>query len=258
MDADPALSERAVERACRIVEVRRFGPYALLSMAAPDLARRAVPGQFVMVAVPGGSFLLRRPISVHSVTSERVRLLVEPRGSGTAVLAALPVGETLSVAGPLGRGFPLADVTAGLLVGGGIGTAPLQFVADELRGRGVPLVAAFGFRDAAQARLAGAFDIEPLWVATEDGSIGRRGTAVALLDALEISAQATVFACGPTPMVAALAAWAAHRGSSGFASLEAHMACGSGACHGCVIPTSVGYKRVCSDGPVFPLGELEG
>jgi NAD(P)H-flavin reductase len=158
-----------------VIERRSFGPYALLTLLAPDIAAVAVPGQFVMVALPGSRFRLRRPLSLHSVDGERVRLLVEPRGEGTRELAELGIADTLAVAGPLGHGFPLDRVHAALLVAGGIGVAPFQFVADVLRARGIPVTATFGFRDEGQARLAGAFEIDDLWVATDDGSVGRPG-----------------------------------------------------------------------------------
>ncbi len=256
-DTGPEPERRAVSRDCRVVESRRFGVFSLLSLAAPEIAARAEPGQFVMVGVPGGRFLLRRPISLHSVADERVRLLVEARGAGSAVLAAAEVGDTLPLAGPLGTGFRLDGVRGGLLVGGGIGAAPLQFVADELVAAKVPVVAAFGFRDAAQARLLSAFEIDPLWVASDDGSLGRKGTVVDLLEVTDVPDRATVFACGPAPMIAALAPWVGARGLPASASLEAHMACGTGACHGCVVPTRAGYRRVCADGPVFDLRDLD-
>jgi len=237
----------------RVVERRSFGPYALLSVLAPPLAAVARPGQFVMVAVPGPQFRLRRPLSIHSVDGERLRLLVEPRGEGTRELVAAGVADVLALAGPLGNGFPLEAIEAALLVGGGIGAAPLQFVADELRRRGVAVTGVFGFRDEAQARLAGAFEIDDLWVATDDGSVGRRGTAVDLAREVGAGRRASVLACGPAPMLGAARAWAAESGLTGYASLEAHMACGTGACHGCVVPTNRGYLRVCVEGPVFPF-----
>ncbi len=240
----------------RVVERRSFGRYALLTVLAPNVAAAARPGQFVMAAVPGGAFHLRRPLSIHSVQGDRLRLLVEPRGEGTLEIASAGVADTLALAGPLGNGFPLDDVTEALLVGGGIGAAPLQSVADALRARGVPTTAAFGFRDAEQARLAGAFEIADLWVATDDGSVGRRATAVELAAEVGAGPQATVLACGPAPMLAAVRAWAAAAGRPGFASLEAHMACGTGACHGCVVATTEGYLRVCVEGPVFPFDLL--
>ena len=241
----------------RVIERRSFGPYALLTLLAPDIAAVAAPGQFVMAALPGTQFRLRRPLSLHSVDGERVRLLIEPRGGGTRELAELGIADTLALAGPLGRGFPLERVRAALLVAGGIGTAPFQFVADVLRSRGVPVTATFGFRDEGQARLAGAFEIDDLWVATDDGSVGRRGTAVELAREVGAGPQASVLACGPAPLLAAVRSWTGAAGLSGYASLEAHMACGSGACHGCVVPTREGYLRVCVDGPVFALDLLE-
>ncbi len=241
----------------RVVARRSFGPYSLLTLLAPDIAALAAPGQFVMVALPGTQFRLRRPLSLHSIDGERVRLLVEPRGEGTRELAELGVADTLAVAGPLGHGFPLERVRAALLVAGGIGAAPFQFVADALRARGVPVTAAFGFRDERQARLAGAFEIDDLWVATDDGSLGRRGTAVELAREVGAVPQTSVLACGPAPLLAAVQAWTSGAGLSGYASLEAHMACGTGACHGCVVPTRDGYLRVCVDGPVFALDLLE-
>ncbi len=93
-------------------------------------------------------------------------------------------------------------------------------------------------------------------MATDDGTVGRRGTAVELAREVGAGPQASVLACGPAPMLAAVRAWAAEAGLSGYASLEAHMACGTGACHGCVVPTREGYLRVCVEGPVFPLDLL--
>jgi dihydroorotate dehydrogenase electron transfer subunit len=118
------------------------------------------------------------------------------------------------------------------------------------------VTAAFGFREFRAARAAGAFAIERLWVATEDGSVGRRGTVVDILAGLDVSPQTVVYACGPSAMIAAVQRWSLAEGLRGYASLEAHMACGSGSCHGCVIETARGKLRVCSEGPVFALDEV--
>ena len=133
----------------RVVERRSFGPYALLTLLAPDVAAVALPGQFVMVAVPGTQFHLRRPLSLHSVEGRAPAPAGRAARRGHARSWPTWASPTLSLAGPLGTGFPLDGVRAALLVGGGIGTAPLQFVADALRARGVPVTAAFGFRDEA-------------------------------------------------------------------------------------------------------------
>lgn len=166
------------------------------------------------------------------------------------------MGDVVDVAGPLGSVFPTQGVTNALLVGGGIGCAPLQYLADELAVAGAHVTAAFGFRDFRAARAVGAFTIERLSVATEDGSVGRAGTVLHLLAALDVAPGTTVYACGPTPMIAAVQRWTFHEGLRGYVSLEAHMACGTGSCHGCVVDTARGKLRVCSEGPVFRLDEV--
>jgi dihydroorotate dehydrogenase electron transfer subunit len=240
----------------RVASVRHFGAFAALELIAPRVARRALPGQFVMVAVPGGGSLLRRPISLFAVHGDRVSLLIEARGAGSERLTQLDVGDSVDVAGPLGSAFPTEGVSNALLVGGGIGCAPLQYLADQLSVEGAHVTAAFGFRDFRSARVSGAFTIERLWVATEDGSVGRAGTALHLLAALDVPPGTTVYACGPTPMIAAIQRWTFAEGLRGYVSLEAHMACGTGSCHGCVVDTARGKLRVCSEGPVFRLDEV--
>ena len=176
--------------------------------------------------------------------------------AGTERLTELEVGQTVDLAGPLGSAFPTAGSTSALLVGGGIGCAPLQYLADELAAAGAHVTAAFGFRDFRAARAAGAFTVERLWVATEDGSLGRRGMVVDVLAELDVPPHTVVYACGPAPMIGAVQRWTLAEGLRGFASLEAHMACGTGSCHGCVVETTRGALRVCSEGPVFPLDEV--
>lgn len=240
----------------RVCGVRHSGLFTSVEVIAPRLAAKAHPGQFVMVTVPGGGFFLRRPISLFSVRRDRVGLLVERRGAGTERLSRLEVGEPLDLAGPLGNSFPIAGVREALLVGGGIGCAPLQYLGDELAAAGAAVTAVFGFRDFRAARLAEAFSLESLLVASEDGSVGRRGTVIDVLTTLEVSPATVVFACGPGGMIGAVRRWCEARGLLGYASLEAHMACGAGACHGCVVETARGRQRVCTEGPVFPLEEV--
>jgi dihydroorotate dehydrogenase electron transfer subunit len=246
----------AVSRDFRVCSVRHYGGFAAVSLIAAELAHRCTPGQFVMVAVPGGGALLRRPLSLYRVDGDVVSLLIEARGAGSARLTAVEVGDWLAVAGPLGHGFDLTGVTDALLIGGGIGTAPLQYLADVMADAGVRASAAFGFRDHRQARLVGAFTIANMSVASEDGVVGRRGTVLDLLNQQAVRPQSTLFVCGPSAMIAAVQSWAAARGLRGQASLEAHMACGSGSCHGCVVATNAGLLRVCSEGPVFALDSV--
>jgi dihydroorotate dehydrogenase electron transfer subunit len=237
--------------------VRRFGAFTALEVVAPGVTAKASPGQFVMVTVPDGGFLLRRPLSLFTVHDDRAGLLVEARGAGSERLAVVEVGETIDLAGPLGSAFPTQDVTSALLVGGGIGCAPLQYLADVLTAAGASVTAAFGFRDLRSARVAGAFAIERLWVASEDGAVGRRGTVMDVLSELDAPPNTVVYACGPAPMIGAVQRWSLREGLRGYASLEAHMACGSGSCHGCVVDTTRGKLRVCSEGPVFALDEVQ-
>jgi dihydroorotate dehydrogenase electron transfer subunit len=241
---------------CRVAGVRHFVAFTALELVAPRVAAKAAPGQFVMVTVPGPGFVLRRPLSLFTVRGDRVGLLLEARGAGSDRLTRLQVGESVDLAGPLGSAFPCDGVASALLVGGGIGCAPLQYLADELTAAGSSVTAAFGFRDFRAARAAGAFAIERLWVASEDGSTGRRGTVLDVLGALDVPPGTVVYACGPTPMIAAVQRWTLAQDLSGFASLEAHMACGTGSCHGCVVDTARGRLRVCSEGPVFALDEV--
>jgi dihydroorotate dehydrogenase electron transfer subunit len=260
MESDPSHDHRSapvVSATCRVTGVRHFGRYALITLLAPGIAKRALPGQFVMVGVPGPGFHLRRPLSIHTVAGEAIGLLVEPRGTGSGTLSEVAAADELQVAGPLGSAFPIHPDAPALVLGGGIGVAPLQFLVERLLSTAVPVTVAFGFRDAQQARLVSAFDIDELWVTTDDGSVGRRGTVVDLAEGLHVDADAVVYVCGPWPMLSAVRRWAGERGLRGFVSLEAHMACGSGACQGCVVATSAGYRRVCVDGPVFDMMSVE-
>jgi len=251
-----AVTQWAQTSHCRVTASRRAGRFALVELLAPAVATRARPGQFVMVTVPDGLAFLRRPLSLARVRDDRVSLLVEARGRGSGRLAALEVGEGVDLAGPLGSNFPVDGVGEALLVGGGIGCAPLEFLADALLARGARVTAACGFRDRRAARLAALLDLPALHAATEDGSVGCRGTVLDLVQRLDPGPGTVVYACGPTPMLAAVQRWCARAGLRGWVSLEAHMACGTGSCHGCVVETARGRQRVCSEGPVFALGEV--
>lgn len=243
---------------CPVVESRSFAEWTLMWIEAPTVARVARPGQFVMLAVPGTDFALRRPLSLHRLHGDHVALLIERRGAGTRRLAALEAGAEVELSGPLGNSFDIASASGALLVAGGVGVAPLQFLADELRARRIPSWTFVGLRGETQLPLLAALDLPGQTVATEDGTRGIHGTVIDALDASPAAAAAVekgavVFGCGPLPMLVALRDWTAGHGLSGHGSLEAHMACGTGACHGCVVATTRGYLRVCADGPVLPL-----
>jgi dihydroorotate dehydrogenase electron transfer subunit len=240
--------------------------YCVLELSAPEIAAVATPGQFVHVRVGGDSDpLLRRPISLLMVDkhSGLIRLLVKRVGRGTELIALKGEG-TVDLIGPLGNGFALPpegkDV---LMVAGGVGVAPLIFLADTLqtapghyRVRGL-----YGGRNSDQLPVWTEFGgrCEEFYVTTEDGSAGDQGLVTDILEAqLQRGDVQAVYTCGPRPMMAKVAAISAAAGITCFASLEQWMGCGVGACMGCVVPaTAGGYVRVCKDGPIFDAAEID-
>lgn len=239
--------------------------YLLLRLhAASGPLPQMVPGQFVEVRVDGDAgSLLRVPISVNLYDSRRdeLWLLVHVVGSGTRRLAALVRGDVVSAILPLGRGFTLPEARQGggqryLLVGGGVGVAPLLFLGQELSARGAEPTFLLGARseaDLVQTELLSAMG--PVHVTTDDGSFGEHGLVTD--HSLWADADyARVCTCGPMPMMRAVARKAAERGMECEASLEGMMGCGLGACLCCVHPTPEGHLCVCQEGPVFTAERL--
>ncbi|MDJ0868518.1 MAG: dihydroorotate dehydrogenase electron transfer subunit [Myxococcota bacterium] len=222
----------------------------------------AGPGQFLMLSpgargsAPRFDPLLPRPMAVFRVAGEAVEVLYKVSGRGTALLAEARAGDRVRTVGPLGQPFALPEPGArALLVGGGTGIASLYDLAVRARERG-PVAVLLGARSAgglmARADFA-ALDVE-LRVATEDGSAGTQGLVTALLEAAldEPGPAASVYACGPTPMMRRSAEIAAAAGRPCQVSLENRMACGFGVCLGCAVPRADdGFALVCRDGPVF-------
>jgi len=243
---------------CPVIEKRLVTPgFCRLVFYAPEIVHHASPGQFVMVHMPSSArHMLPRPYSICSVNIDRGELVVffEIGGRGAEMLAAVEVGVSLRVLGPLGRGFP--EVSPGsLLVAGGMGVAPLVFLAASAE---VPRTLIYGSRSSSRLacppedlKLPGLTLVET----TEDGSRGIKGTACDVAETI-IPSSSAVFACGPRHMLAAVAASAKRNGIRAWVSVEERMACGIGACLGCVVKTENGYLRVCKDGPVFPAGEV--
>lgn len=203
-------------------------------------------GQFVELAVPG--FFLRRPISVADLEDGVLTLLVKEVGEGTKKLRESVKGESVDALTCLGNGFDLSS-SSPLLVGGGIGCAPLFKLAKEFAAKGIRPRAVLGFRNAEEAYYLDEFarycDVT---VATDDGSLGIKGNAVS---AARDIPHDRFYACGPAVMLRA-----ANVLGEGQISLEARMGCGFGACMGCSIKTTSGYARVCKEGPVFDAAEV--
>jgi dihydroorotate dehydrogenase electron transfer subunit len=208
---------------------------------------------------------LRRPFSVAAVTGPgRFELLVRVRGKGTDALVSLSAGAPVSVIGPRGSGFTLpAPGEAAVLVAGGIGVAGLRLLAQMLATRGGKLIALVGARTN-ESLLDGALPAATadgrvrIEVATDDGTRGFRGTVCALLERTlpEVSRPARVYCCGPAPMLRAASRTALSAGHACEVLVEEIMACGVGACRGCVVSTRRGYRAACSDGPVFDAADV--
>ncbi len=235
-------------------------------LQAPRLCAAAQPGQFVMVAVSQQSTdpLLRRPLSIHQAENGVVSLLYRVVGKGTRLMAQMRSSEDVSLLGPLGNGYAISSSAHHCLVGGGLGVAPLLFLASEIRRRlpDEPLSILLGGRSAQELLAVADFQkIAPLLVATDDGSQGLHGLVTDLL-AQEVEGPATIYTCGPTPMMKGVSVLARDRGWSCQVSLETMMACGMGACLGCTVQrpgfdeTEKKYLHVCKDGPVFEAGEI--
>lgn len=238
----------------------------LFWLEAPDIAASARPGQFVMVRC-GGDTVLSRPLSTHRVDGGRLALLFNVVGKGTRWLSQRKKGETLDIFGPLGNGFRIKPEAKNLLlVTGGMGIAPLCFLADVAAGEGKKVTLITGARTAAGLLPVSVsqhlFDTGMLPAnihivnATDDGSEGFKGPATGLIPAY-LDGTDQIFACGPVEMYRTMAQMPELKGRPVQISLEIMMGCGMGVCYGCTIKTRSGLKQVCKDGPVFEMGEVE-
>ncbi|MBR5900933.1 dihydroorotate dehydrogenase electron transfer subunit [bacterium] len=232
--------------------------HRMLVVKAPGLAAGSSPGQFAELETKGAT-LLRKPISLAFCDPMKgeATFVFKIVGKGTKALSELAPGQTLDVIGPLGGGFQIKDKPA-LLIGGGVGTPPMWFLASRIRDKASVKIV-LGARDQKDLILAEEFEklgIEPIF-ATDNGSRGVRGTVIdAILKAGLPLEEMEMYACGPFPMLRALASLSEERSLSLQVSLEAYMGCGMGVCVGCTVPTKEGMQRVCKEGPVFDSKEI--
>ena len=228
----------------------------LVWLEAPSIASEASPGQFIMVRC-GDNTSLPRPLSIHRQNGDRIALLFSVVGKGTGWLSKCKAGDRLGIFGPLGNGFSINPESHNLLlVAGGMGIAPLLFLAEEMLKQGISVRLLYGTagiqRDPEENLHSGI----NLVAATEDGTVGYRGMVTGLLhDYLDRADQ--VFACGPVAMYRdMLDNYPQVANKPVQVSLEVRMGCGRGICYGCTIKTKSGQKRVCEHGPVFDLNDI--
>lgn len=240
----------------KVVDRQQLGKqYFTLTLEHPSKMEKIEAGQFVEVEVAGAKdVFLRRPISIHDVEDNRIKLLVQVVGKGTRKLAEMKTGDTVNVIYPLGHGFSIIGQRP-LLVGGGAGIAPLLHLAKCYNAKSARPTILLGGRTAELIAVKEEFrEYGELLFATEDGSLGEKGLVT----------QHSRFAgdydhiccCGPTPMMKAVARYAREKGTSCEVSLENMMACGVGACLCCVCDTDEGHKCVCKEGPVFDIRKM--
>ncbi|WP_249869847.1 dihydroorotate dehydrogenase electron transfer subunit [Oceanobacillus saliphilus] len=221
------------------------------------ISKTAIPGQFLHVAVDGQT--LRRPISIADINREKetITLLFKIVGSGTAKLATLKPGMSMDVLGPSGNGFQIVDKEPStiLLIGGGIGVPPLYYLGKTLAEKNKEIISILGFQTEKSVFYEEKFSsLGRTYIVTNDGSYGETGFVT---DVIEKAGQFDrYYSCGPVPMLKAITAKLVDK--PGMISLEERMGCGVGACMACVIPTDSngGYKKICSDGPVFHAQEV--
>jgi dihydroorotate dehydrogenase electron transfer subunit len=216
-----------------------------------------------MVAVDTGlDPLLKRPFSVHRWINGNFQLLYRVVGKGTKILSERKPGNSLDILGPLGKGFPAPKKESQvILVAGGLGIAPIFAMAENIKNKN-PLLF-YGTKSKKDVLLMDDFKsmgIDPV-VSTDDGSLGRKGNIVKVLknyltrNSLPVTRN-VLYACGPEIMLEALSKLAAEYNIKGYIAMEQNMACGIGTCLGCVVKTQKGHKRVCKEGPVFPIEEI--
>lgn len=254
------LNERA-----RVVSNENVGPRLwIVALEAPSIARSIAPGQFVHMRIPGmDDHILRRPFSVYarSVEQGTIEILYQVVGFGSEHLTAVGEGAVCELIGPVGFGWQIPEgARKALLVGGGVGSAPLYLFAEQLVERGIDVELVMGAQTASalvtRQRYAELLGKAPR-CSTDDGSFGRPGFCTSLVqEALEDARQKGepfdfACVCGPEPLMKIVAAACEQDNLACYVSLEKRMACGVGACLSCVVNTVDGKKRACVDGPVF-------
>ncbi len=258
--------EQKKKESARVYKQQQIAPGIYDMWINTTLASQAKPGQFISVYTQDKSALLPRPISIceTDITNSRLRIVYRVAGKGTAEFSRYKTGHRVDILGTLGNGFPLekAEGKRLFLMGGGIGIPPMLAVAKAVKNT-TSVDVIVGYRD---KELFLAEDLQKyaaVHVATEDGSVGTKGNVMNVIEEEKIVAD-IIFACGPMPMLRAIKQYAAKKDIEAYLSLEERMACGVGACLGCVVKTKevdhhshVNNARICTDGPVYNAEDVE-
>ena len=238
-----------------------------LTIQTKEIAAAAKAGQFVSVYSNDASKLLPRPISLCGIDRKAgtLRMVYRVTGehTGTEEFSRLQAGDTMKIMGPLGNGFTVEKGKKAFLIGGGIGVPPMLQLAKEMKDAGENFQIVMGYRDAGTFLLDEFKEQGESFVATEDGSVGTKGNVLDAIRENHLDAD-VIYACGPTPMLRALKAYAEEQNMTCYVSMEERMACGIGACLACVCNSTekdahsnVKNKRICKEGPVFNAKEVE-
>lgn len=259
------MAKRIFQEKIRVTANNRISQkYFKLTFASAKIASFVQPGQFIEIKISDTlDPLLRRPLSVHQAKGKSFSVLCEIAGKGTQILSQKKAGECLDIIGPLGNGFSYRGRGSGnraeIIVAGGIGVAPLVFLAEKLKQS--PAMVLIGARTKKNILCQKEFKKtgSDVRIATDDGSAGFKGKVTGLLKQFLRAADCrlwAIYACGPKPMLRELAYVCKDYKIPAEISLEAHLSCGFGACLGCAVNTRQGYKRVCKEGPVFEAEEI--
>ena len=258
--------ERKKKEAARVYRQQQIAPGIYDMWISTTLARQARPGQFISVYTQDKSVLLPRPISIceTDAANGRLRIVYRVAGKGTAEFSGYEAGRRVDILGVLGNGFPLekAEGKRVFLMGGGIGIPPMLALAKAVEGA-ASVDVIVGYRDRELFLAEDLARYAPVHIATEDGSVGTKGNVMNVIEEEKLEVD-VIFACGPMPMLRAAKQYAAQKGIEAYISLEERMACGVGACLGCVVRTRetdhhshVNNARICTDGPVYAAEDVE-
>lgn len=264
MQRGKASKNMKQKQTARVISQRETAPSIFDMWIETSLAEQAKPGQFLCIYPKDRSTLLPRPISICEVRGDRqaLRIVYRIAGAGTTEFSGYQAGDTISILGTLGNGFPLdeAEGKKVFLMGGGIGVPPILELAKQMKADKQIIM---GYRDSKTFLKEDFEKYGRVYIATEDGSVGTRGNVMDAIRENALDAE-LIYACGPMPMLRAIKAYAEEHHIRAYISLEEHMACGVGACLGCVVKTKeidhhshVHNARICTDGPVFDAADVE-